>query len=56
MADQGKQLFEIEAAGGNSADFVLKVKGIQAPNIPTTDPHVAGQLYSDSGTVKVSAG
>lgn len=53
---QGKQLFEVEAAGGNSADFVLKVANVQLTAIPTTDPGVAGQLWLDSGTLKVSAG
>ncbi len=29
---------------------------INMSNLPTSDPGVAGQLWSDSGTVKVSAG
>lgn len=33
-----------------SANQVVKL------NLPTTDPEVDGQLWSDSGTVKVSAG
>ena len=33
-----------------SANQVVKL------NLPTTDPQVAGQLWADSGAVKVSAG
>ncbi len=37
--------------------FVLESGGtIKMPSLPTTDPHVAGQLYSDTGALKVSQG
>ena len=29
---------------------------VNMPNLPTSDPNVAGQLWNDSGTLKVSAG
>jgi len=29
---------------------------VDASNLPTSDPSVAGQLYVDTGVVKVSAG
>jgi hypothetical protein len=29
---------------------------IHAPTLPTADPNVAGQLWTDNGTLKVSAG
>ena len=35
----------------SGADIVVKLVGL-----PTSDPEVAGQLWSDEGTVKVSAG
>lgn len=51
-----RELWEVEAAGANSSDSVLKVGNIEFKSLPTTDPGVVGQLYNDSGTVKVSAG
>jgi hypothetical protein len=30
--------------------------GLFLPDLPTSDPGVAGQVWSDSGTLKVSAG
>ena len=34
----------------------LTATGTVTLTLPTSDPGVAGQLYSDSGTVKISAG
>ncbi len=42
-------------ASGSGAIELLTQKVIMA-NLPTSDPSVAGQLYNDSGTLKVSAG
>jgi len=42
-------------ASGTGAIELLTQKVIMA-NLPTSDPSVAGQLYNDSGTLKVSAG
>lgn len=35
---------------------LLLTQGINAVNLPTSDPAVAGQFWNDSGTLKVSAG
>lgn len=37
-------------------DSACKITGNIFVNLPTTDPQVAGELWNDSGTVKVSAG
>ena len=29
---------------------------VMLPNLPTSDPNNAGQLWNDSGTLKISAG
>ena len=45
---------EIDASGtGALAVFAQKV---MMTNLPTSNPGVAGQLYNDSGTMKISAG
>ena len=41
--------------GGDVSTIVHTVK-VLMPNLPTSDPSVAGQLYTDSGVLKVSAG
>ncbi len=53
---QGVQLYEAQASGGNSADVILKLANVQLGSVPAADPHVAGQLWLDSGTLKVSTG
>ena len=45
---------EIESSDA-SAKLTVSAPAIFS-NLPLTDPGVAGQLWSDSGTVKVSAG
>lgn len=42
----GALMFTVDRAGG----------GITMPQLPTIDPHVAGQLWNSTGTLKVSAG
>lgn len=37
-------------------DSACKITGNIFVDLPTTDPQVAGELWNDSGTVKVSAG
>lgn len=39
-----------------AASISIAASTILVPNIPTADPVVAGALWSDTGTVKVSAG
>ena len=51
-------------ASGSADTTITWVTGIQIavdggvlmPNLPTSDPTVAGELYNDSGTLKISAG
>lgn len=43
------------SANGTGAVAITPTKIIMA-NLPTSDPSVAGQLWNDSGTLKVSAG
>jgi hypothetical protein len=42
----------IEFSNGGSA----QESQVKIPNIPSTDPLIAGVLWSDSGTIKISAG
>lgn len=57
--------FTVAASSGNTlVAGTLDVTGVvtlanaavKLTNLPTSDPSVAGQLYSDNGTIKVSAG
>jgi len=41
--------------GGDSSTQIKTIK-VLMPNLPTSDPSVAGQLWNDSGTLKISAG
>ena len=43
------------SANGTGAVAITPTK-IMMANLPTSDPSVAGQLWNDSGTLKVSAG
>ena len=43
------------SANGTGAVSITPTK-IMMANLPTSDPSVAGQLWNDSGTLKVSAG
>ena len=36
--------------------ILMSPTGISMPNLPTSDPSVAGQLYTSTGTLKVSSG
>jgi hypothetical protein len=45
----------IELDGNNVSTKILTQKVIMS-NLPTSDPNNAGQLYNDSGTLKISAG
>jgi hypothetical protein len=49
---------ELQVQGMISGSGNLKIDGSQVDftNLPTSDPGVAGRLYNDSGTVKISAG
>ena len=41
--------------GGDVSTIVNTIK-VLMPNLPTSDPSTAGQLWNDSGTLKISAG
>ena len=41
---------------GGDVSTILHTVKVLMPNLPTSDPSVAGQLYTDSGVLKVSAG
>jgi hypothetical protein len=41
---------------GSDVSTVVNTIKVLMPNLPTSDPSVAGQLYTDSGVLKVSAG
>lgn len=43
-------------SGDTAVDFELKDGSTVKLNLPTADPEVAGQLWSNSGVVTVSAG
>jgi hypothetical protein len=41
--------------GGDSSTQIKTIK-VLMPNLPTSDPSVAGQLWNSSGDLKISAG
>ena len=41
--------------GGDVSTIVSTIK-VMMPNLPTSDPSVAGQLWNSSGDLKISAG
>ena len=41
---------------GSDVSTIVHTIKVLMPNLPTSDPSVAGQLYTDSGVLKVSAG
>ena len=45
----------IQLDGGDVSTIVNTIK-VMMPNLPTSDPSTAGQLWNDSGTLKISAG
>lgn len=51
----------LTVTANNSSDIVLQCHTtgttiVQFENLPTSDPSVAGQVWNDSGTLKISAG
>ena len=60
----GGDAFVVSAAGNlstpkltiSSAGLATFSSGIVSSAMPTSDPAVAGQLWNDSGTVKISSG
>jgi hypothetical protein len=54
----GPQKFAIQEDGKviMYGDAQIEGSTVLMPNLPTSDPSVAGQLWNDNGTVKISAG
>lgn len=48
------QDLEIDASGTGAVSILTQK--VMMTNLPTSNPSVAGQLYNDSGTLKISAG
>jgi hypothetical protein len=59
-ASSYKALWELEykilVTGGTADTFKVKLGNIIAPIMPTEDPAIAGALWNDGNTVKISAG
>ena len=53
-ASRSNDNLQLDATGTGAIEMVPAV--ILMANLPTSDPSNAGQLYNDSGTVKISAG
>jgi len=41
---------------GSDVSTIVSTIKVMMPNLPTSDPSTAGQLWNDSGTLKISAG
>ena len=53
----GSEDNEVDVDIANGANSVTTIAGkVNIANIPTSDPSVAGEIWSDSGTLKISAG
>ena len=46
----------MQAGDTGSGSIEMTTINILMTRLPTSDPSVAGQLYNDSGTLKISAG
>ena len=55
IAEAGTDAFEFRYGGSVFALRLAADGGVVMPNLPTSDPSVAGELWNDSGTVKISS-
>jgi len=55
-SDNGFEGNVVGGVAGAVAATTLSASGAVTMTLPTTDPAVVGQLWNDTGTVKVSAG
>ena len=55
IAEGGTDAFEFRYGGSVFALRLAADGGVVMPNLPTSDPSVAGELWNDSGTVKISS-
>jgi hypothetical protein len=53
-ASRSNDNLQLDAAGTGAVEMIPAV--ILMANLPTSDPTNAGQLWNDSGTLKISAG
>ena len=64
--DDSDIIFQTDNGSGGTTPYItldgsdvstnIQTIKVLMPNLPTSDPSVAGQLYTDSGVLKVSAG
>ena len=53
--ESGDPVFKVPV--NRNGELMINNKGkVMATDLPTSDPNNAGQLWNDSGTVKISAG
>lgn len=50
------QAYNLQLKDDEGSTLIIVFEGNLITNLPTTDPHVTGALWNDSGVVKVSAG
>jgi hypothetical protein len=55
LSDDTASIFTV-FDNNNDSQFSVKNLGVFLPNLPTADPLTTNQLWSDGGTLKVSAG
>ena len=52
----GNRLFKLNTQQINASDDVVMAANVDFTGLPTSDPAVAGRLWNDGGTMKISAG
>lgn len=50
------QAYNLQLKDDQGSTLIIVFEGNLITNLPTTDPHLTGALWNDSGVVKVSAG
>lgn len=55
-SDKAQSKITMQAGDTGSGSIEMTTINILMTRLPTSDPSVAGQLYNDSGTLKISAG
>ena len=53
---EGKRWSSVASVDGNFSGDVIMAANVDFTGLPTSDPVVAGRLWNDSGTMKISAG
>lgn len=52
----GTELYDSQSAISDAQSDITDIKAGKGITLPTSDPGVAGELWAESGTVKVSSG